>query len=165
MIYRAAIFALALSLLSRSASAGEEKMDVGTCDNEPVVMVVNGVTFDRPQMQAYGKAIADNGIYKVLRGYYLNMPLPIAVFEGDVPKNYTTLIVRFPCLAHAKAFWYSDVYQNVIKPMRTKTNAGEYTVTVYKEIDMPAYMKDKVAAAPYLETFDVSPSETIKQID
>ncbi|MEO0410649.1 MAG: hypothetical protein AAF221_02255 [Pseudomonadota bacterium] len=165
MTKMATIFALALCLLSSAARADDHKMEVGTCDNEPVVMVVNGVTFDRPQMQAYGKAISDNGIYEVLRGYYLNMPLPIAVFEGDVPKNYTTLIVRFPCFAHAKAFWYSDVYQNVIKPMRTKTNAGKYTVTVYKEIDIPAYMTDKVQEAPYLETFDVSPSKTIEQID
>lgn len=157
------LLSVLMCLLAGHTAAKDKSVEVGTCDNEPVVMVVNGVTFDRPQMQAYGKAIADNGIYKVLRGYYLNMPLPIAVFEGDVPKNYTTLIVRFPCLAHAKAFWYSDVYQNTIKPMRTETNAGQYTVTVYKEIDIPPYMKGKVAQAPYLETFDMSPTESIAQ--
>lgn len=164
MIRRAIACVAAALVWTGAAIADDHKMDVGVCDNEPVVMVVNGVTFDRPQMQAYGKAIADNGIYKVLRGYYLNMPLPIAVFEGDVPKNYTTLIVRFPCFAHAKAFWYSDVYQNTIKPMRTETNAGSYSVTVYKEIDIPDYMKGKVAEAPYLETFDVSPTQAVPQI-
>lgn len=147
------------------ALADDHKMDVGVCDNQPVIMVVNGVTHDRKTMQAYGKAIADAGIYVKLRGYYLNAPLPIAVFEGNAPKNYTTLMVRFPCLAHAKAFWYSDVYQNDIKPMRTKTNAGTYTVTVYKESDVPGYMAGKVEGQTYSETFDVSPTKDVPQID
>ncbi|MEM6832480.1 MAG: hypothetical protein AAF562_02575 [Pseudomonadota bacterium] len=151
--------------LTSQALADGHKLDVGTCDNEPVYMVVNGVSYDRKIMQAYGKAIADSGIYKELRGYYINMPLPIAIFEGETPKNYTTLIVRFPCFAHAKAFWYSDLYQNKIKPMRTETNAGEYVVSVYKALDLPDYMADKVASGDYLETFDVSPAGAIPQID
>lgn len=147
------------------AFADDQKLDVGTCDNKPVIMVVNGLTHDRKTMQAYGKAIADSGIYVKLRGYYLNAPLPIATFEGDTPRNYTTLMVRFPCFAHAKAFWYSDLYQNEIKPMRTKTNAGTYTVTVYNEIDVASYMDGKVPGSPYLETFDVSPTADVPQID
>jgi uncharacterized protein (DUF1330 family) len=159
----AALFTMAMG--QGIALADDHKMDVGVCDNEPVIMLVNGVTFDRKTMQAYGKAIADSGLYVSLRGYYLNAPLPIATFEGETPKNYTSLMVRFPCFAHAKAFWYSDVYQNVIKPMRTKTNAGEYTVTVYKEADIPAYMDGKTDGNAYRETFDVSPTKAWKQID
>ena len=144
------------------ASADQQPLE---CDNKPVVMVVSGVTHDRKIMQAYGKAIQDSGVYATLAGYYLNAPIPIAVFEGEPPKGYATLIVRFPCLAHAKAFWYSDVYQNTIKPMRTETNAGEYTVTVYPEIPVAPYAADKVGDPAYTVTFGPETAGSIPQTD
>ena len=56
---------------------------VELCDNKPVLMVVSGPTHDRDRMIAYGKAIADSGLYKKLGAYYLNSPRPLAVFEGE----------------------------------------------------------------------------------
>lgn len=158
-----ALAATALSpVIADDEKATENALE---CDNKPVVMVVSGVTHDRKQMQAYGKAIQDSGIYATLAGYYLNAPIPVAVFEGDVPSNYATLIVRFPCLAHAKAFWYSDVYQNTIKPMRTETNAGEYTVTVYPELPEAGYMSGKVADNAYSVTFGTEATDSIPQAE
>jgi hypothetical protein len=68
-----------------------------TCD-QPVIMVVSGPTHDRARMMAYGKAIADSGLYRQLGGYYVNLAFPQEIFEGNAPAGYVTLIVRFPCM-------------------------------------------------------------------
>lgn len=120
-----------------------------TCEAEPVIMVVSGKTLDRARMDQYAKAIADAGIYPSNRGYYLNIPKPVDVFEGDISDNHVTLMVRFPSLKAARAFWDSDVYQNEIKPLRLNPSAGDYTVTVYKELDLPDYMKGQVSEGNY----------------
>lgn len=124
-------------------------LDAARCDHKPVIMVVSGISIDRERMIAYGKAIAESGLYAKLGGYYLNNPRPAAVFEGEMPKGYTTLMVRFPCLAHARAFWQSKLYQETIIPMRRNPDAGQFLVTVYAEAELPAYMKGKVKPAGY----------------
>ncbi len=88
------------------------------CDNKPVLMVVTGPTHDGARLRAYAQKIMESGLYDRLGGYYLNAPRPIATFEGTPPPNLTTLVVRFPCLANAEAFWYSKAYQEMIRPMR-----------------------------------------------
>jgi uncharacterized protein (DUF1330 family) len=85
------------------------------CD-EPVLMVVSGPTHDRARMMAYGQAIARSQLYQQLGGYYVNLPRAVATFEGTPPEGFTTLIVRFPCLANAQAFWNSRVYQRAPIP-------------------------------------------------
>lgn len=136
------------------------------CDNKPVYMVVAGETLDRSRMLAYGKAIADSGIYATLHGYYVNAARPLAVFEGNVSPGYVTLIVRFPCLAHAHAFWYSETYQNTILPLRLDPSAGDYTVTVYAEADLPPYMAGKVGEGDYTKR-DYAPADiaAVPQVD
>ncbi len=136
-----------------------------TCDNKPVYMVVNGLARDRDRMMTYGKAIQDSGLYATLQGYYLNSARPVAVFEGTVPPNYVTLIVRFPCLANARSFWNSKVYQEKIRPMRLNPSAGDYTVTVYAAADFPAYMKGKVKSGAYKKKFDDTVARAIPQVD
>lgn len=126
---------------------------VETCDNKPVYMVVAGPTHDRARMQAYAKAIADSKLYQKLGGYYVNAPVPLATFEGEPPKGYATLIVRFPCLANAKAFWYSKAYQETIKPLRLNPSAGDYLVTVYPEIPVREDMAMKVGDNGYRAAF------------
>ncbi len=126
------------------------------CDNKPVLMVVAGPTHDRARMQAYAKAIADSGLYERLGGYYLNVPRPLATFEGEPAANYTTLIVRFPCLANAKAFWDSGEYQEKIKPLRLNPSAGDYSVTVYPEMAVRADMIGKVGDNAYRAHFDAA---------
>lgn len=132
------------------------------CDNKPVLMVVSGPTHDGARMRAYGQKIAESGIYDRLGAYYLNAPRPIATFEGAPPKNLTTLIVRFPCLANAEAFWYSKLYQELIKPMRLNPSAGDYTVTVYPEIPVRPSVADSVGSNAYTRRFDGSGEERHK---
>lgn len=140
---------LSLLLLAQAAAPAP-----AACDDKPVLMVVAGPTHDRARMMAYAKAIADSGLYQKLGGYYVNMPRPVATFEGTPPPNHSTLIVRFPCLANARAFWNSREYQEKIKPLRLNPSAGDYTVTVYLEAPLRPDMVGKVGDAAYRARFD-----------
>lgn len=125
----------------------------GQCDGPPVLMVVAGPTHDRVRMQAYGRAIAESKLYEKLGGYYLNVPAALATFDGEPPPGHTTLIVRFPCLANARAFWNSEEYQNKIKPLRLNPAAGDYLVTVYPEAPLRPDMAGKVGDNSYRQRF------------
>ena len=142
---------LALALLLQSAPEAALQA-IERCDR-PVYMVVAGRTLDRERMLAYGKALAESEIYQRLGGYYITLPQPIAVFEGEVPKDYVNLTVRFPCLANARAFWNSRVYQETILPLRQNPAAGDYTVTVYAEMPLRPDMVGRVEGARFVADF------------
>ncbi|MEQ8433045.1 MAG: DUF1330 domain-containing protein [Oceanicaulis sp.] len=116
----------------------------------PVIMVVAGVTLDAERMAAYQSALTASGLYPEAGGYYLNLARPLAVFEGDPPEDFVTVAIRFPSLEAARAFWTDPVYQDVIKPMRETPSAGDYTVTVYAEAALPAYMAGRVTRPDYI---------------
>ena len=128
--------------------------------NAPVIMVVAGPTRDRARMMAYAKAIADSKLYEKLGGYYINVPRAVATFEGNPPEGHTTLMVRFPCLANAQAFWNSRTYQEEILPIRQNPSAGDYIVTVYPEAPLRADMAGKVGDNSYRAAF---PAQEIPQ--
>jgi uncharacterized protein (DUF1330 family) len=150
-----------MSLLMLAAAAAATPTPE-VCDNKPVYMVVAGPTHDRVRMQAYAKAIADSGLYQKLGGYYVNGPRALATFEGEPPKGYATLIVRFPCFAHAKAFWYSKEYQEKIRPLRLGPSAGDYVVTVYPEIPLREDLKGKVGDNGFTGSFSAEGIEQVK---
>lgn len=131
-----------------------------TCD-QPVLMVVAGPTHDRARMLAYGEAIARSGLYRQLGGYYVNVPRPVAQFEGNPPTGHTTLIVRFPCLANAQAFWNSRVYQEEILPLRLNPSAGDYLVTVYPEAPLREDMVGHVGDNGYRSSY---PADDVVQV-
>ena len=132
-----------------------------SCD-QPVIMVVAGPTKDRARMLAYGRAIAESGLYKQLGGYYLNAPQAVAQFEGSPPAGYTTLMVRFPCLENARAFWNSEVYQQQILPLRQNPSAGDYFVTVYPEVPLRDDLIGKVGDNGYRADFDAAAVAQVK---
>lgn len=152
--------ALAIAMLMSALPAVAQE-PAAACDAKPVYMVVAGPTHDRARMQAYAKAIADSGLYARLGGYYVNAPRPVAVFEGTPPPNWSTLIVRFPCLANARAFWNSKIYQEAIRPLRLDPSAGDYMVTVYPEVALPPHMAGKVASGAYTGTFEAAGIEQL----
>jgi uncharacterized protein (DUF1330 family) len=151
----------ALPIAALVVAAPVAAAPVETCDARPVYMVVAGPTHDRARMMAYARAIADSGLYARLGGYYVNVPRPVAVFEGTPPANWSTLIVRFPCLANARAFWNSRVYQQAIKPLRLNPAAGDYSVTVYPEAELPAHMAGKVEGGGYTAPFSAAGVEQL----
>ncbi len=133
-----------------------------TCDS-PVYMVVSGRTLDRERMMAYGRAIATSGLYEQLGGYYVTIPRPVEVFEGEVPPEHVNLTVRFPCIENARAFWNSQAYQEEILPIRRDpTSAGDYTVIVYAEMPMREDMVGRVGDNLYRGDFA---RDGIEQVD
>ena len=134
-----AVFVMAGWLIACQTSLAETQ----PCDGGPVLVVISGVTKDAERMMAYSKALKESGLYPSLEAYYLNSARPIRVFEGEIPDDFVTLIVRFPSVCAAEAFWNSDVYQENIRPLRLNPSAGDYTVTVYPEADIPEYMIGK----------------------
>ena len=122
-----------------------------TCDSKkPVIMLVAGRTLDAERMRDYAIALGSSELYPNARGYYLNIPRPVRVLEGEPDVNDVALMVRFPSECSAVNFWYDDFYQNEIKPLRLNPSAGDYVVTLYNEADLPPYMAGKVAYNAYL---------------
>lgn len=155
------VAALALALALQGQPLALEPPSQSTCD-APVLMVVTGTTHDRERMLAYARAIAASELYQRLGGYYVNLPAPIANFEGDAAPGHTTLIVRFPCLESARDFWYSRTYQEDIRPLRLDPSAGDYIVRVYPEAPLREDMVGKVGDSDYLARFDASAVERLK---
>ncbi|MCS6986013.1 MAG: DUF1330 domain-containing protein [Sphingomonadaceae bacterium] len=134
----------ALAILTAAAlvpppAADGPPYDPDRCDGRPVLMVVDGRIQDAQRLRTYAEALRASGLYPELKAYYLNAPRPIAVFEGTPPPERSILIVRFPCLAHARAFWFSKTYQERIRPLRLNPSAGDFLVTVHPELPVPAY--------------------------
>ena len=109
------------------------------CDNRPVVMMVEGTTKDATRLGVYAAAIRASGLYEKLGGYYLVNPRPVALFEGVSPPERSVIAVRFPCFAHARAFWNSREYQEKIVPLRSNPAAGNFIVTVHMALPVPDY--------------------------
>lgn len=146
-----ALGAAALSLGTATQAADTAEVDMRCDDQDPVIMLVAGRTLDAARMRDYAKALQSSHLYPTARGYYLNIPRPVRVLEGDPDANDVALMVRFPSECAAVNFWYDDFYQNEIKPMRLNPSAGDYVVTLYKEAELPGYMTDKVNSNAYID--------------
>jgi uncharacterized protein (DUF1330 family) len=138
------LFALAAAASVPSPVAAQTPPDPVKCDNRPVVMVVDGRIKDAKRLGAYAAAIRASGLYQKLGGYYVANPRAVTVFEGAPPPERSILMVRFPCLAHARAFWNSREYREKIMPLRLNPSAGDFTVTVHMELPQPDYMAGRV---------------------
>lgn len=149
---------------SAAQSARTQAPPQTTCD-QPVMMVITGLTLDRERMGRYGRAIAESKIYEKLGGYYLNIPRTLEVFEGTQDTRATTLTVRFPCLANARAFWYSKTYQETILPLRQNPSAGDYSVRVYPEAPLRKDMVGQVGDATYSAEFPAGDIEQVEQAE
>ena len=135
--------------VNQSLAADSTEIDM-TCDSEkPVIMLVAGRTLDAERMRDYAVALGSSDLYPNARGYYLNIPRPVRILEGEPDANDVALMVRFPSECAAVKFWYDDFYQTEIKPLRLNPTAGDYVVTLYSEADLPPYMAGKVGDNAY----------------
>ncbi len=141
-----------------SSAAIDTASPGGGC-SEPVLMVVTGTISDPLRMRSYGQAIQAAEIYPATSGYYLHIGQPIDIFEGEYPQGAFTVIAKFPCLEHARAFWYSEAYQAII-PLRE--GAADVLVRVYRELEAPEFMRGRLEEARYLA---FPPVDAITRVD
>ena len=101
-------------------------------------MLVYGDISDRSKFGAYGRALAESGLYPESGGYYEAISPALEVFEGDPPESRGVIIVRFPCAEAAQRFWYSDAYQSEIRPLRE--GIANFEVLLLRAPPIPDYV-------------------------
>lgn len=65
-------------------------------------------------------------------GEYIVRGGPLETLEGSWPTDRRLVISRWPSLEALRAFWCSEEYQSIVKPLREGT--GQYHVVVYPEL-------------------------------
>jgi uncharacterized protein (DUF1330 family) len=96
--------------------------------DRPAYLLVTAKVSDRARMGAYSKALADSGLYEKHGGRYLFVGPPGLAVE-DWPAGQSAVLAVFPSRAAAESFWFSDVYQSDIKPLRD--GAGDFQVAIF----------------------------------
>lgn len=121
---------------SSRANASEPRSDFGSaiadleaCD-DPVYLVVWIDHLDRTKSAPYGAGLRQTRIVPRHGGEYLAVSPPLKVLEGDWPADRAVVVERYPCQAAIERMWYSDEYQNELKPLRA--GSGTYDVAVFK---------------------------------
>jgi len=156
-------FAFILAQAATVAGTGDAPPAREIACNKPVYMVIEGRTLDRARMGQYAAAIARSELYQQLGGYYVTVPRPLEVFEGELPPDYVNLTVRFPCIENARAFWNSRAYQEeIIDIRRVPSSAGDYTVSIYAEMPLRDDMVGRVSDGRFSHDFS---GHDVPQVD
>ena len=100
------------------------------CD-KPAYLVVIATITDPEKSRAYVNALRAAGLYPALDGFYITSGKSAEVLEGKVLKDSPIVVAKFPCAEAARRFWYSDVYQKKILPLRA--GAGTFEVAIFEE--------------------------------
>ena len=66
-------------------------------------------------------------------GTYLMRGGPLELLEGEWPAQHRLVVSSWPSLEALRAFWQSDEYQQVVKPIRAGT--GRYHVAVFPALE------------------------------
>jgi uncharacterized protein (DUF1330 family) len=77
----------------------------------------------------YGRKTAP--LIKQYGGEYLLRGGPIKVLEGEWPAQRRMVVSKWPSLEALEAFWNSEEYQTVNRPIRAGT--GKYDVAIYSD--------------------------------
>lgn len=91
-------------------------------------LVVIGRVSDPAKMRAYNQALASSGLYARHGGQYLSLGRPAVELE-NWPDGVALVIASFPTRKAAEAFWWSDKYQNDLRPLRE--HAGVFQVAIF----------------------------------
>ena len=127
-----------------------------SCTEDGYMLVMGGVedlaSIPDPERAAqYGPAVWS--LVESYGAFYLVRKEPDVVYEGDWPAWKLVVISKWPCRETGNAFWYSDAYQNDVKPLRK--DAGVYDVGMFDAAPdfPPAGVEDLVpdtCADPFL---------------
>lgn len=131
----ALVAACALFILesSKSWAAGEAPMDLpkmpANCDKPAYLVVIASVT-DPVKSRQYVTALQASGLYPALGGFYITAGKSPQVLEGSMFEKSPIVVAKFPCRQAAHDFWYSDIYQKKILPLRE--GAGTFEVAIFE---------------------------------
>ncbi len=121
-----------------------------SCSADGYMLVMGGIEDlstvpDMERANSYGPAVWD--LVESYDAFYLIRTTPTVVYEGDWPDWRATVVSKWPCRETGVEFWYSDAYQNIVKPLRE--NAGAYIVGMFDARDpgAPAAEQDFVPDA------------------
>jgi uncharacterized protein (DUF1330 family) len=100
------------------------------CDKPAYLVVISTIT-DPVKIGVYREALRDSGLYPALGGYYITSGRPVEVLEGSTFRTSPIVVAKFPCAEAARRFWYSEIYQKKIVPLRE--GAGSFEVAIFEE--------------------------------
>jgi uncharacterized protein (DUF1330 family) len=93
----------------------------------PHYLVVTATVTDPAKMQAYNVKLQETGLYAAHGGRYVLIGRPVATLEDW--DGRAMVVAEFPSREAAEAFWWSDTYQQVVKPLRD--GAGAFHVAIF----------------------------------
>lgn len=100
------------------------------CDKPAYLVVISTIT-DPVKAGVYRQALQDSGLYPALGGFYITSGRPVEVLEGSTFRTSPIVVAKFPCAEAARRFWYSEIYQKKIIPLRE--GAGSFEVGIFEE--------------------------------
>jgi uncharacterized protein (DUF1330 family) len=125
-------FAILVGLMSIPTRAALPELPElpSSCD-KPAYLVVIATITDPIKSRDYVTALKASGLYPALGGFYVTAGKSPQVLEGAMFDKSPIVVAKFPCVAAAQRFWYSDVYQQKILPLRE--GAGTFEVAIFEE--------------------------------
>lgn len=127
---------LTLFLLLSGPAAADGHDGESACSADGYMLVMGGVADpasvpDPERAAKYGPAVWD--LVESYGAFYLVRNVPDVIYEGDWPDWKAVVISKWPCRETGLEFWYSDAYQNEVKPLRK--DAGAYDVGMFDQRD------------------------------
>lgn len=101
--------------------------DSGAAAERPHYLVVTATVTDPARMQSYNAKLRETGLYAAHGGRYVLIGRPVATLENW--DGRAIVVAEFPSREAAEAFWWSDTYQQAVKPLRE--GAGSFHVAIF----------------------------------
>jgi uncharacterized protein (DUF1330 family) len=96
-------------------------------EERPHYLVVTATVTEPEKMRAYNAKLAETGLYAAHGGRYVLIGRPVETLENW--DGRAVVVAEFPSRAAAEAFWWSDTYQRLVKPLRE--GAGTFHVAIF----------------------------------
>ena len=93
----------------------------------PAYLLVLATVTDRAKMADYGRRLAELQLYARHGGFYRFIGPAAADLENWTGQS--VVCAEFPSRENAEAFWHSEDYQQLVKPIRS--GAGTFHVALF----------------------------------